>query len=593
MKRLLCALTLGVTLLCLAQSPASRPDVYLITIDTLRADHVHSWGYQRIQTPALDGLAQDGIRFSQAFTASPVTNSSHASILTGLLPHTHGVTDFGVPLAPGHQTLADLLSKDGYNTSAFIGAVILDSRTLAPGFDRGFGYYDNFPANAGDKSRWGRLERRGMDVAARAEAWLRAHPRGPHFMWLHFYDPHDPYEPPPPYPRTYDGEVAYADAALGHFLAFLKSQGDYRDSLIIVVGDHGEGLGEHREETHGIFLYDSTMHVPLVLKLPQEREQGRVVDAEVRTVDILPTILQFVRPEEATPGLDGQGLQPYFDAIGPDRDAFGETDYPMRFGWAPLRSLRTKESLLVEAPRPEFYDLRSDFAEVTNRYEPWNEEVKKLREKMATQRSPSAARGSAAVGRQTIAELRALGYLGRADMGSSTNVIEPSLLPDPKDKIEEQNLLHRAMMATEEGLSAPAREALAQLLRLNPESVPALRQWSELELQAGEFSRAAGHLRSAFALEPGDAAVALLLGRALEKLHDLPGARKALEASVNLSAGQFEARMLLGQVCFSLGDAIAAEDQFAAALLIRPGDREALLWNTRAKVAVLGAPRRR
>jgi choline-sulfatase len=593
MKRLLCALTVGLPLFCFAQNPGSKPDVYLITIDTLRADHVHSWGYQRIQTPALDGLASDGIRFSQAFTASPVTNSSHASILTGLLPHTHGVTDFAVPLAAVHQTLAELLSKDGYNAAAFIGAVILDSRTLAPGFDRGFGYYDNFPANTAGKSRWGRIERRGLDVAARAEAWLGTHPQGPHFMWLHFYDPHDPYEPPVPYPQTYDGEVAYADAALGHFLGFLKAQGRYRDSMIIVVGDHGEGLGEHREETHGVFLYDSTMHVPLILKLPQEKNRGRVVDAEVRTIDILPTVLQLVRPQETTPDLDGEPLQTYFDAIGTDRDAYGETDYPMRFGWAPLRSLRTKDSLLVEAPRPEFYNLRSDPAEVTNRYEPWNEEVKKLREKLAARRSASAAPRASAAGPQTIAELRALGYLGRADAGSSTNVPEPSLLPDPKDKIEEQNLLHRAMVATEEGLSVRAHEALTQLLRLNPQSVPALRQSGELELQAGEFSRAASHLRSAFALEPGDAAIGLLLGRALEKLHDLPGARIALEASVNLAGGQFEARMLLGEVCLRLRDAVAAEDQFAAALLIRPGDRKALFWSARAKAVVLAAPPRR
>src|SRR5207253_355990 len=245
----------------------ARPGVFLITIDTLRADHVHCYGYDRIQTPALDLLAKQGIRFTQAFTPSPITNSSHASIMTGLLPSSHGVSDFGVPLTAIYPTLAELLAKGGYRTAAFIGAVILDSKTLAPGLDRGFEFYDNFPEKTETKSRWGRLERRGMDVVQRAETWLDGHRTGPHFVWVHLYDPHDPYEPPPPYSERYkdhlyDGEIAFADSALGRFLNYLKEQHWYEGALIIVVGDHGEGLGEHGEDTHGIFLYDSTTHVP-------------------------------------------------------------------------------------------------------------------------------------------------------------------------------------------------------------------------------------------------------------------------------------------------------------------------------------------
>src|SRR5882724_4135829 len=209
------------------EEKAARPRVFLITIDTLRADHVHCYGYEQIQTPALDLLAEQGIRFTQAFTPSPITNSSHASIMTGLLPSSHGVSDFGVPLAATHPTLADLLAKSGYSTAAFIGAVILDSKNLAPGLDRGYAFYDNFPEATTTKSRWGRLERRGMDVEQRAESWLNAHPAGAHFVWVHFYDPHDPYEPPPPYSavyksRLYDGEITYADSALDHFLAYLR-----------------------------------------------------------------------------------------------------------------------------------------------------------------------------------------------------------------------------------------------------------------------------------------------------------------------------------------------------------------------------------
>src|SRR6266496_3743452 len=272
----------------------SPPNVFLVTIDTLRADHVHCYGYDRIQTPVLDALAADGVRFTQAFTPSPITNTSHTTILTGLLPSSHGVTEFAIPLASSHVTWAELLKGKGYHTAGFIGAVILDAKSLAPGLDRGFDFYDNFPEHSESKSRWGRVERRGMDVVQQAEKWLAVHPTGPHFVWVHLYDPHDPYEPPPPFSdrykdRLYDGEIAYADSVLGNFVQYVKKRGWYENAVIVVTGDHGEGLGEHQEETHGIFLYDTTTHVPLIIKLPGTA--AKVVDAQVRTIDILPTVL--------------------------------------------------------------------------------------------------------------------------------------------------------------------------------------------------------------------------------------------------------------------------------------------------------------
>ena len=205
------------------------PDVYLVTIDTLRADHIHCYGDDKIKTPALDSLAQDGIRFAEAFTPSPITNTSHISILTGLLPSVHGVTDFGIPLKKTFPTWAELLKNDGYQTAAFIGAVILDSHTLAPGLDRGFDYYDNFPEHSPAGEHWGYLERRGMDVVHRSETWMSSTGKKPRFVWVHLYDPHDPYEPPPPYSqiykdRLYDGEIAYADAALADLLNYLKHE---------------------------------------------------------------------------------------------------------------------------------------------------------------------------------------------------------------------------------------------------------------------------------------------------------------------------------------------------------------------------------
>src|SRR5438105_12289675 len=366
----------------------TSPDVVLVTIDTLRADHVGCYGYERIQTPALDSLATGGFRFTQAFTPSPITNTSHATILTGLLPSSHGVTDFAVPLAATHPTLAELLKKKGYRTAAFVGAVILDSKSLAPGFDRGFDFYDNFPQHSPSNLRWGRVERRGMDVVHRAQTWLAAHPAGPHFVWVHLYDPHDPYEAPAPYSliykdRPYDGEIAYADSALATFVAYIKKQGWYENSLVVVVGDHGEGLGEHHENTHGIFLYDSTTHVPLIVKLPAGQGAGKVMDEQVRTTDIVPTILELLGIP-APADLDGTSLKLAIPGSEPtSRIAFGETDYPLRFGWAPLRSVRSEGFKFIEAPRPELYDLSSDPGELRNGYVLWDRTTQKLRKMLA------------------------------------------------------------------------------------------------------------------------------------------------------------------------------------------------------------------
>ncbi|MGB9235689.1 MAG: sulfatase-like hydrolase/transferase [Terriglobales bacterium] len=548
------------------------PDIFLITIDTLRADHVHCYGYNNVATPALDGLAKDGLRFAQAFTPSPITNTSHASILTGLLPGSHGVTDFGVPLSAAHPTLAELLKERTYHTGAFIGAVILDSKTLAPGFDRGFDFYDNFPEHSPTTSRWGRVERRGMDVVQHAEEWMSRHPADPHFVWVHLYDPHDPYEPPPPYSETYkdhlyDGEVAYADSALAHFIAYLKASGKYRNSIIVAVGDHGEGLGEHHEDTHGIFLYDTTTHVPLIIKLPESLDAGTVVTAQVRTVDIVPTLLELA----GAPALarrDGESLKPYFagkDETG--RPAFGETDYPLRFGWAPLRSVRSDGFKFIEAPRPELYDLQLDATESNNEYKLKDTRVQKSRALLSELR---------------VRETTLKDSDERVGPGRTA---DPELsLPDPKDGIEEQNLLHAALVAAEDNRPADARRALENVLAFHSKSFTALRQLGELELQAGDYAHAAQHLKGAVEVRPDDAAALFYEGQALVKVHDLSGARDALESSLKLMPAQFPARLLLGQVCLGLKDP-KADDQFEAALLMQPGDVEAQLGLADAQMA--------
>jgi len=570
----------------------SGADVFLITIDTLRADHVHCYGYDRIQTPALDLLAQQGIRFTQAFTPSPITNSSHVSIMTGLLPSSHGVSDFGIPLAAKYPTLAALLAKGGYHGAAFIGAVILDSKNLAPGLDRGFEFYDNFPELATTQSRWGRLERRAMEVERRAESWLDSHQSGEHFVWLHFYDPHDPYEPPPPYSevykdRLYDGEIAYADSALSRFLTYLKNQGWYEGATIVVVGDHGEGLGEHHEDTHGIFLYDSTTHVPLIIKLPKESQAGRTVDGQVRTIDIMPTILNLLGMA-APPNLDGDSLEPLLTGVpSTPRTVFGETEYPLRFGWSPLRSIRQEGFKFIEAPKPELYDLPADPGESHNHYEPWDGTVQKLRKALAewSAKSPAKEPSLGAVSASTIDELHALGYLGSADAGSATNVPEPSLLPDPKDRIAQYNLLHTATMAFEDGERDKARAALQKVLQLDESSALALRQLGRVEMASGNYAQAAGYLGRAHVASPNDTTSMIEYARALELSGDLPGARDALLASLKLNPNQFETRLALGRVYLALNDSNAAEDQFEAAVLLQPGNSEAQISLAKTLIA--------
>ena len=573
-----------------AQQKPAHPDVFLITIDTMRADHLHCYGYAKIETPGLDRLASDGLRFKQAFTASPLTNTSHVSILTGLLPDNHRVTDFGVPLSTAFPTWAQLLKTQGYQTAAFIGAVILDSRSLAPGLNRGFDFYDNFPEHSQAKSRWGRVERRALDVVQRAETWLSGHPGRPSFVWLHLYDPHDPYEPPAPYSQIYkehlyDGEIAYADSAVAHFVAFLKTSARYRESLIIVTGDHGEGLGEHHEDTHGIFLYDSTLHVPLILKLPRGANAGEVVTAQVRTIDILPTVLDLISAPKRD--LDGESLQPYFTGYeGPGRPALAETDYPSHFGWAPLRSLRADGFKFIEAPRPELYDLNADPGELENKYEPWNLRVQNLRDTLAkTRPKHQQTRAASGVGPATIAELKALGYLGPADAGSTTNVPEPSLLPDPKDRIEEQNLIHEAILAQDDGRLSTARLALEEALKLDVSSYIALRQLGDLELAAGNYPSAEAYFRRARAGNPGDPALAFAEGQALEKMRDYAAARDVLEAGLKLTPDALQARLALGRVYLDLKDTSAAEDQFEAVLLLQPASREAAFGLARALIS--------
>ena len=298
MRRVLCVLWLAGSALASPVKPAP-PNIILITLDTVRADRMGFLGSQRGLTPALDALARQSVVFTHAYSQVPLTTASHATILTGTYPQFHQVNDFGVPLAPDVPYAPDILRARGYHTAAFIGSLVLDpTARSAPGFDRGFDSFDaGFHRRRPGEDRYHAIERRGGEVVAHALAWLGQHPRGPFFIWVHLYDAHDPYEPPEPYKTRYastpyDGEIAYADSAVGKLLTQLRLRGLYDGALIAVMADHGEALGEHGEETHGIFLYDETIHVPLLFKLPSERSAGKRIESRVELVDVLPTMLE-------------------------------------------------------------------------------------------------------------------------------------------------------------------------------------------------------------------------------------------------------------------------------------------------------------
>ena len=354
-------------------SARSRPrtNVILITIDTLRADHVGCYGGQAAKTPTLDGLAADGVVFERAISQVPLTWPSHAVILTGTYPFQNGVQDFtGQPLAPQFRSVAQAFQHAGYATGAVISAFVLDRSW---GLGRGFDFYDDaFSAETFQKKDIGLVDRRADESVTHALAWLKKTPRRPFFLWLHLYDPHSPYDPPEPY-RTeyrshlYDGEIAYADHELGRLMAWLKQNKLYDSSLIVALSDHGESLGEHGEDEHGFFVYNATVHVPLIVKPPAGRgiQPGRRREP-VETAAVAPALLEMAGVKDSIQGqFQSHGL---FDPEEEARDpAYSETFYPFSsFGWSPLHALESDRFHYIDAPKPELYDLAGDPAETIN-----------------------------------------------------------------------------------------------------------------------------------------------------------------------------------------------------------------------------------
>src|SRR5713101_8636860 len=446
---------------------AKPPNIILITLDTTRADRMGFLGAQLGLTPNLDALAKQSVVFTRAYAQVPLTTPSHAALLTGTYPQFNHLEDLGAPLGKDLPYLPDLLHKHGYHTAAFLGAYILDPAATAPGFQRGFDVYDaSFHQRKPGEDRYKSVERRAEDVANRALGWLSRHQQRPFFIWLHFYDAHDPYDPPEPFKthyasEPYDGEIAYTDSIVGSLVEVLRRHGLYQNSVIAIAADHGEAFGEHGEERHGMFLYDETIHVPLLLKLRAGRLGGKRIEERVALADVAPSLLEAAGiPAPAT--MQAKSLFPLMDAAKIDatkidaaksevddrgkaaeRPVYSETNYAHRaFGWSELRSWRTGKYLYIQAPKRELYDQSSDPDSVKNLAPAAKAVADTLESQLASfQQKTSSVRTEPTKLDPTQAEkLRALGYLASDSAGANSS---EKAAVDPKDKIEVANKFHR------------------------------------------------------------------------------------------------------------------------------------------------------
>jgi choline-sulfatase len=583
------------------EASPTNSDVILVTIDTLRADHLGSYGYKKIETPNLDALARSSVRFAQANTPVPITLPSHAAILTGTYPMATGIHDFsGNKLSPDAMTLARVLRNRGYLTAAFVSAAVLDSRFgLNAGFDT---YYDHFDFSRLDETNLDLMERRGDHTVDLALAWLRDHAvRGvqPLFLWVHLYDPHYPYTPPEPYAtryqgHPYDGEIAFADAQAGRLFAFLKDRGVFTRAIIVVNGDHGEGLGEHGEKTHGFFIYNSTLRVHLIIKVPGV--SPRVVESEVSLIDIMPTVLEALKfPIPAS--VEGRSLLPEMQGRpAPPRELYAETYLPLlHFHWSQLRGVGEQGLKYIEAPRPEVYDTLRDPNELTNVASRRPAVAHELRSKLlnlVSRDTPGASPAQKVLTDPILLErLKSLGYV--AMEGGAYADAKGQPLPDPKDRIQVYELFSEALS---DGQHGRYRESLAKLReaeKTEPASLPVRYLEALDEYRLKDYHEAIRRFRAALQLDPKFALATYYLGLTQIQTGDLDAAAASLQHALELDPTNFSAAFDLGALFLKRARVDDAISEFQKALVINPnyaGAYEALgevyLYQGRKREAV-------
>ncbi len=557
----------------------ARLNVLLITVDTLRADRLGAYGNKEVATPALDRLARDSVVYERAFSQVPLTLPSHAVILTGTYPFHNRVQDFsGQTLSPEFRTLAESFRQHGYSTGAVISSFVLDrSWGLARGFDF---YYDLFAGTSFLQENVALVERRADKSVDEALKWLKKASNRPFFFWLHLYDPHSPYNAPEPfltrYQSAYDGEVAYTDSQVGRLLAWMRQSGLYSNTLIVLLSDHGESLGEHGENEHGFFVYNATLHVPLMVKPPRGRgvKPGRVSSA-VETTSVAPTILALanLRDNAFQKQFQGASLPAPGRESAEDFHAYSETFYPLSsFGWSPLRSLQSERYHYIEAPRPELYELRSDPEEKENlagKLPAIASALKQRLEERVQKYAPAAAGAgqNSTLSPEAAEKLRQLGY-----MSFRVPVSEEALkagLADPKDRVLEFNSILRAADAAQAGDFATSRALLLAVREKEPTLYTIAFLLGENALKQEDWATAAAELGRCLELNPNYDEAMTAFSRALFALERHDEAAKWVDRAIELNPRNIRAWYQKGWIQLKQNPDAAAE-AFQKVVSIQP-----------------------
>jgi len=549
-----------------ASAPVSGP-IILISIDTLRADHLPAYGYRGVKTPAIDALAADGVVFERAYSHAPQTLPAHAALLSGQLPFETGVRDnVGFTVKPGERLLPQMLRDRGFTTAGVVSAFVLRKET---GIGQGFDFFDGEMPPASPEISIGQMQRDGAESEAIAERWLTSIGTSRAFLFLHLYEPHKPYAPPARFAgyAPYDGEIAYADEIVGRLVRYLKSHQLYDRSTVVLVSDHGEGLGDHGEQEHGLFVYDEAIHVPFVVKQESNAGAGRRVADLVQHIDLVPTILDLVRAP-VPGGLRGRSLKPLLDGTGrlAQPAIYSEALYARyHFGWSGLTAITDERYRYIRAPREELYDLAHDARERANVADERPEARQALRgalDRIAAGAALHAPRDIPADARE---RLQALGYVG-----SQSFVAAPDTLPDPKDKREILERYRDAIDLAGERHWGQAIALLQQILRDEPEMADV---WSQLAAVATRIERhdlALDAYRHVVELKPDAADPQLGAAASLLKLHRLDEARDHAQAAADAAAphdsrARAAAHEMLARIALVRRDADEARAQAALA----------------------------
>jgi choline-sulfatase len=569
---------------CSRSGPTARASpptsVLIVSIDTLRADRVGAYGSQLGATPNLDRLASRGAVFENAFTTAPLTLPAHASLFSGLWPFHHGARVNGADsIASDVPLLAERMRAAGMRTGAVVGSLVLRSQT---GLSRGFESYDDrFEENRARVQRDWNARRRGDEVVDRAAAWLDSVGTGRFFLWVHLYDPHAPYDPPEPFrsrfaASRYDAGVAYADACLGRLIARLDSTAKLSNTVLLVTGDHGESLGEHGESTHGVFLYDATLRVPLILVDPRQHGARRI-SAPVSLADVAPTLAE-VADLSSVPA-DGSSLASLLAGIESARHpVYAESVYPAALlNWSPVFAVRSQRSKYIQAPRPELFDLASDAGEKVNLFDASREAARSLaRELLAIRSAGKAQRVAAPGGSESVSRLASLGYLTPSGAPTDLDAVTAGRT-DPKDGIADWDSIERAIIARQSGRPAEAAKLLQAVLARGRETGPAvLRELAQSLRQSGQPETAVAVYERLLRVSAPVAEDLFRLGVCWHMLGKEGRAAKAHGEAVALDPMDTDAWIDLGQESLTIRQLDRAQEAFSAALRLDSKSLDAL-----------------